>query len=283
MDVLEAAPTLFSDVVILQTVAAEIRHRNLPLFSRLSVLLRNATESRRFMAFANEHHRDTFISREDSESSNDYNDRAIRVAALWLHKHVEPMGLRVLLLTNDTANKKFAGDEGLPCLSMSQFVAKNAGRHPGLSELLCHPSSDDLAIPEPSDHSSASQIYSTYLPEVALSSALKAQRVFQGTLRVSKECWFEARVAIHNTGGQASSESTKTTGGDDMVSVLISGRDAINRAMEGDTVVIELLSRSQWRQPSAKLVVRALSAAEDAEISSSNYSLVRPPAPTWCG
>jgi exosome complex exonuclease DIS3/RRP44 len=299
MDVLEAAPGLFSDVVVPQTVAQETRHRNLALFGRLSALLRDASGSRRFVCFANEHHRDTHVARIDGESPNDHNDRAVRVAALWYQQHLAPLGLQVLLLTDDAANAKLAAAAGLPCSSMADFAAKYVDKHAGLLDIVAAAADadkkiaddDDATIPGegnwssglaprtageprgprkagPSSSSVRTSLYPEYWSDATLASALKARRVFQGTLRVNKECWFEARVAIHNTGGRASAAAVEATGGDDMVSVLVSGRDAINRAMEGDTVVLELLPQKQWRQPSTRLVMHAPTAAvEEAEVA----------------
>lgn len=48
--------------------------------------------------------------------------------------------------------------------------------------------------------------------------------------------------------------------------IFISGRTDMNRAMEGDTVVVELLPEAQWRRPSARLPGgRAKTAKPDAE------------------
>lgn len=64
------------------------------------------------------HSRETFIEREPGESSNDRNDRAIRVAAKWYSQHLKTSeagadGLRVVLITNDQGNKEKAAESGL--------------------------------------------------------------------------------------------------------------------------------------------------------------------------
>ncbi len=61
--------------------------------------------------------RETFIEREQGESSNDRNDRAIRVTAKWyadhLAKNTNGGSLKVVLLTDDRANKEKAEQHGL--------------------------------------------------------------------------------------------------------------------------------------------------------------------------
>ena len=61
--------------------------------------------------------RDTYIKAETSESPNDRNDRAIRVAARW---YAARLGARmpVLLLSNDADCRARAEQEGLAALSV---------------------------------------------------------------------------------------------------------------------------------------------------------------------
>ena len=69
----------------------------------------------------------------------------------------------------------------------------------------------------------------------------------QGTLRVGRYNTFE---------GWVSSESV----GQD---ILISGRVDMNRALDGDSVVVELLPESQWRAPAKSLPTGAAAKAGD--------------------
>lgn len=62
-------------------------------------------------------------------------------------------------------------------------------------------------------------------------------RFHQGALRVSRFNPFEGSVGSDAVGAD----------------IFISGRADMNRAMEGDTVVVELLPEAQWRRPSARL------------------------------
>lgn len=101
--------------------------------------------ARRFFVFANEHHRATYCTAIPAESPNDRNDRAIRAATAWcgcpparqlysqllLCEQRDPVlpevplhplvvryakvvpNVRILLLTNDAANRAIAKQEGL--------------------------------------------------------------------------------------------------------------------------------------------------------------------------
>lgn len=60
--------------------------------------------------------RDTYVERIRGESPNDYNDRMIRIAALWYNKHLNDQ-VKVLLLSSDEASRSKAFDEGIPTIS----------------------------------------------------------------------------------------------------------------------------------------------------------------------
>uniref|UniRef100_A0A8C5CZM8 DIS3 homolog, exosome endoribonuclease and 3'-5' exoribonuclease n=1 Tax=Gadus morhua TaxID=8049 RepID=A0A8C5CZM8_GADMO len=112
IDVLE--DPLIRNVIILQTVLQEVRHRSAPVYKRLKDIIHE--KEKHFYTFTNEHHRDTFIEREPGESANDRNDRAIRVAVKWYSHHLdtaESDGLKVVLITNDQGNKEKAEESGL--------------------------------------------------------------------------------------------------------------------------------------------------------------------------
>uniref|UniRef100_A0A671TQ79 DIS3 homolog, exosome endoribonuclease and 3'-5' exoribonuclease n=1 Tax=Sparus aurata TaxID=8175 RepID=A0A671TQ79_SPAAU len=114
IDVLE--DPVIRNVIILQTVLQEVRHRSAPVYKRLKDIVHE--KEKHFYTFTNEHHRETFIEREPGESANDRNDRAIRMASKWYSQHLKTSetgadGLKVVLLTNDQGNKQKAEDNGL--------------------------------------------------------------------------------------------------------------------------------------------------------------------------
>jgi len=103
------------------------------IYDRLKNLL--SDQSRSFVSFANEHHKDTYIERQKDESSNDYNDRSIRVAARWYTSHLNAVK-RVVLLTDDKNNAKVATSEGIEVLSVDEFVTLHEKKHPHIRELV---------------------------------------------------------------------------------------------------------------------------------------------------
>ncbi len=83
--------------------------------------------SKKFYVFTNEHNRETFIERKTDETSNDGNDRAIRVSVKWYKAHLQKT-LRVktvpsvVLITNDRGNSELAKEEGIEAYTLEEYV-----------------------------------------------------------------------------------------------------------------------------------------------------------------
>ncbi len=307
LDFLEGSSGHLADVVVPATVLEEVRHRSAGAHGRLLALLR--APARRFFAFANTHHRDTAGERRAGESANDYNDRLVRRAAAWLGAHygAAAPGLAATLVTNDAASAAAAAAEGLPCTTLRALVEGRlipGGAPPHLLELLAAApagvggggggggggagrkraregaaggappppaaAGGDGGAPAPHPHSG----YVEHPEAGALEERLRTRRLLRGTVRVSRDCWFEARVMVHNVAGKGSGAERAhggrdaATGGADALPILIQGREALNRAMDGDTVAIEILPPRAWKKPVEVLAVQGAVAAEDDEVES---------------
>ena len=53
----------FQNVIVLQTVLEEVRHRSSPIYKRLRDIISDV--SRNFYVFINEHHKDTYVERHE--------------------------------------------------------------------------------------------------------------------------------------------------------------------------------------------------------------------------
>lgn len=68
--------------------------------------------------------RDTYVARLPGESSNDRNDRAIRVATKWYDNHLKmkKRHIRAVLLTDDADNRRKAIEDGiLVCSGRAEY------------------------------------------------------------------------------------------------------------------------------------------------------------------
>ncbi|KAF8870959.1 hypothetical protein BD779DRAFT_1720386 [Infundibulicybe gibba] len=230
MDLVES--NLFNPpIILLQTVIEEVRHRSLPLYNRLKALLK--TDDKQISVFYNEYRSETAIIREENESPNDRNDRGIRTAAAWYSSHIK--GPTIVLMTEDVANRQKAEKLGIKCVSVRQYVEgmKDANQ---LLDLLSVAGTEEL---EPTKAAAGRQaLYPDYLPAATLMAAVKAGQLHQGHFNANQYNYLEGNVPV-----PAFSKP-----------VLLVGRENMNRAVQGDVVVVEVFHEREWKAPADEVV-----------------------------
>ncbi|XP_024152927.1 exosome complex exonuclease RRP44 [Oryzias melastigma] len=254
IDVLE--DPVIRNVIILQTVLQEVRHRSAPVYKRLKDMIQ--AKEKYFYTFTNEHHRETYIEREQGESANDRNDRAIRVAVKWYSQHLKTEsntdGLKVVLLTNDQGNKEKAEENGLVVYKFDEYV-KNLTANPELVDRLA------LSNDEKAEITSSKVLFPEHLPLSKIQSGIKSGTFLQGTFRASRDNYLEATVFVQGEG-------------EDTTEVLIQGLQNLNRAVHQDVVAVQLLPRSEWVSPSA-VVLQDDGAAKDDDVDDEEEKALR--------
>ncbi|KAI4725131.1 ribonuclease R [Aureobasidium sp. EXF-10728] len=237
MDLFELE-TAFHDVIVLQTVLEEVKNRSLPLYHRLISLTKN--DGKRFYVFFNDFRLQTYVVRDDKETINDRNDRAVRRAVKWYAEHLdEAVSKRksvrcpsVIMISDDRDNLRKSKDDGITGLSLRDYVS-------GLDD------SERLL-----DMVSAGQeqrvgkqtkgelLYPDYLSVSKMITGVKAGTMHQGTFNVSPYNYLEGSVFVPAFDKP----------------LLIIGRENSNRAISGDIVVVEVLPKDQWKAPSSKIL-----------------------------
>jgi exosome complex exonuclease DIS3/RRP44 len=229
MDVFED-PNNFHDVIVLQTILEELKARSLPLYNRLMALTKS--EEKRFYLFFNEFRSETSVKREEGETINDRNDRAVRVAAAWYTSHLlstKRKSPTIVILTNDQDNRRKSKAAGATALSLREYVAtlKDGDR---LLDMVAEGQDtrtlqDELFYPE-------------YYSLSKMTTGLKTGTLHQGTFNASTYNYLEGTVKV--------SAFDKP--------LLVLGRENSNRSVSGDSVVVEVLPKDQWRAASTKVV-----------------------------
>ena len=231
----------FYDVIILQTVLEELRNRSLPLYNRLIGLTKS--EDKRFYVFFNDFRLETYIVRDVGETINDRNDRAVRRAVAWYKEHlgqaVKEAGGRskktpaVVMLSDDKDNLRKARKDGIEASSLHDYVngLENA------DQLL-----DMISVAkegrEIRDAKAAENLYQEYFSVSKMLTGVKNGTLHQGIFNVSPYNYLEGSIHV-----PAFDKN-----------LLVLGRENINRAVQGDVVVIEILPKEQWKEPSTKII-----------------------------
>ncbi|MCI4393822.1 hypothetical protein PGIGA_G00161900 [Pangasianodon gigas] len=256
IDILE--DPLIRNVIILQTVLQEVRHRSAPVYKRIKDAIHD--KEKHFYTFTNEHHRETFVEREQGESANDRNDRAIRVAAKWYTEHLSksPSGaeLKVVLLTNDRANKEKAEQSGVIAYRCEEYIRSLIG-NPELVDRLALTSDDQNEI------SGSKVLFPEHLPLSKIQAGIKSGAFLQGSFRANTDNYLEATVFIHG-------EGDKTT------EVLLQGLQNLNRAVHQDVVAVELFPKDRWVAPSSVVLQDDRQNDEDTEEEEAEKKLESP-------
>ncbi|BET02349.1 RNB [Nesidiocoris tenuis] len=219
-----------TNIVILMTVLEEVKHRSSAAYKRLHAIVTDS--SRKCYVFVNEHRHETYVERNVGESSNDRNDRAIRVAALWYQNHLPT--IKSVLLTDDGENRRKAVEMGLTAMSFADYAEGTDS--PTLCERLCSKRWSQLKDED------QTQVFKPHLAPSAVQAGLKAGKLFKGPFYASRDNCLEATVKLDDR------------------DVLLQGKASLNRAIDGDTVVIEILPESEWKAPSNLVVL-----SEDAD------------------
>ena len=232
--VLEQIDVVESDglhnVIILQTVLQEVRHRSSPIYKRLRDII--ADKKRNFYVFVNEHRKETYIERNDDESANDRNDRAIRVACKWYEEHIKTSsGIKMVLITDDVRNKELATEEGLNSYSLDDYV-KGMKDFPDLQDKINRKGSDS------GKDKNKSVLFPEHLSQSQISAGIKSGRYKQGVFYLSRTNFMEGSVNIEGR-----------------EPVLLHGLEAMNRSVDGDTVAVEILDKTQWSAPAEVVLV----------------------------
>ncbi|KAL9010559.1 MAG: hypothetical protein Q9173_004516 [Seirophora scorigena] len=228
----------FHDVIILQTVLEELKNRSLPLYNRLIGLTKS--EDKHFYVFFNEFRLETYVVREKGETINDRNDRAVRAAVKWYGSHLQASAKSagrakafptVVMLSDDKDNLRKARAENLPASSLREYVAGLEDADRLLDMISASRSVQDSRM-------AAEQLYPDYSSMSKMMTGVRAGTLHQGIFNVSPYNYLEGSVRV--------SAFEK--------SLLILGRENSNRAVQDDTVVVEILPKAQWKSPSSKIV-----------------------------
>lgn len=268
---------VFADVLVLETVWEFVKRQDLGVYNRLRALLMNA--DRRFVVFANEHHRSCFVQKREMlprgyketsaevlgpdaslETEEERNERAVATAYNWYVDHLLKLNrtdVKILFLANDDADLKQAEKHGVKGgTTIAEFVKPLAAKYPELQDLLSASAAEETNMSLEGVSTTRGrhrkQLYPEHLSANELLAGLKSLRFFKGTIRCNRDHWLECHVLIHGSNGVK-------------IPVLLQGREHINRAIDGDLVVIQLLPADQWKKPSSAFATNGIG-EEDEEM-----------------
>ncbi|EEB10710.1 Exosome complex exonuclease RRP44, putative [Pediculus humanus corporis] len=244
IDVLQE--NVICNAIILQTVINDLQNKNTVFYMKLKDIIANP--SRHFCVFVNENHKETYIAREQGEKINERNQRAIRVATKWYSNHLNN-AVKIVLITDDVENKEKAIAEGIPAFSSEEYVLSLNTSIP-LADKLCQKDCEKENAGEP--------LYPCHYTPNEIHQGIKNKSLLYGQFFAQRDNFLEGTVRVE---GQE-------------LSVLVQGRKALNRAVDGDTVAVKLLPESQW-VGSSDLVLKDEDEEEDVEMINVDEDIIK--------
>ncbi|WVF69920.1 hypothetical protein IAT40_004704 [Kwoniella sp. CBS 6097] len=248
MDLLTALP-ISLPLIIPSTTIRETRHRSLPLYNRLQQLIQD--EERCVWVWWNEERRETATLPKENddgakEGINDKNDRAIRQTLHFYPEHLAAStskAPKLVLLTDDRRNREIADAEGLAAVSARDYVDGMVGEDRERLVDLVVGGVDEVSTAE----KKGKRIYQDYLAQDTLTTGVKTGRFHQGHFNANQYNYLEGTVNVPGLNKP----------------VLLVGREAMNRSVNGDVVVVEILPESQWKAPGSEVVDQDLALRDD--------------------
>ncbi|ODN80426.1 hypothetical protein, variant [Cryptococcus amylolentus CBS 6039] len=248
MDLLQSLPADLP-LLIPSTTIRETRHRSLPLYNRLQQLIQD--EDRIIWVWWNEERRETATVREVDDGNvkekiNDRNDRAIRQTVSFYNEHLlhsttsPPL---LILLTDDAANRALAAEGGIHAVSAKEYVDGMETEERGKLVDLVVGGVDEVEAAE----KRSKRVYPDYLPQDTLVAGVKTGRFQQGHFNANQYNYLEGTVNIPGLNKP----------------VLLVGRKNMNRGVNGDVVVVEILPESEWKAPGEEVVDQDLALRDD--------------------
>lgn len=305
--------TRVTNIVFLGTVLAETMNRNKAVYTRVQRMI--ADEAKHCYVFSNDRHEQTYCLPQQQrssgvdeeniatpvaepphaaaaavvESANDYNDRCIRAAAVWLGRHMYPLQQpstngasnsnaeeasaashpSIALVSHDKKLRETFEQElphaqivapSLRCMTLKEFVLQVVTPESDLLEKLQYVVPGEMKEGPSNNRAHGGRIFETHLPLAALEQGVHDGVFHKGKLRVSETNCFFGEIR-----GKWGNECGGTTQAYDRV--LIPGRKNLNRSIHDDIVCVQLLHPCDWKVPQGKKIDPAMMGDEASALS----------------
>ncbi|XP_047218786.1 DIS3-like exonuclease 1 isoform X1 [Girardinichthys multiradiatus] len=221
-------------VVITQTACQALHSKGRRFYNRLRNLLKDPRHD--CVLFANEFQEYSYCPREKGESQEKWQTRCVYAAAVWYYNHLAGLMNIVMITEDEEAVSRFSSlNSGVFVIRVQDYLQNFWPELKAAHELY----SAITQVLQEKEGEDSQREFSEHLPAEVLEAGIKSGRFIQGTLNVSK----------HRPQNEAfiTNQGLSTKNPDLSSGVLVFGSKSRNRAVHGDTVVVELLPKSEWR------------------------------------
>ncbi|CAA94677.2 putative exosome complex exonuclease RRP44 [Caenorhabditis elegans] len=222
--------SLLRDLIVTQTVWEGVKAKAVPAYKKMNSLCYEDAKDR-FHVFMNEFHCETFSESSKFEDLS-RGEELLLSTALYLKTHWQKHNVAPVVLVFDEDSKKRMENHYQHVMYLKEYIQNL--EDPGKQALL-----DQMAAYESSGNGNEKQIFDEYLSHDRIMEGIASGTIKRGNFSVSRENYREATVIID----------------DQLTSWFITGNNC-NRAVNGDTVAVQLLPEDQWTAPEKKIRLR---------------------------
>jgi len=259
IDVLASSELRRSGVIVLQSVATAVQRDSQRRYRKLCALVRDPESAAVF--FPNEFCSFCHVARKANESSTSWSARAAFAAAEWYYEHLGAQKPVVMVTENAELVSAYGAKRvEVFVVTLDEYLAKFwSGIEP--LRTLYENLADSKRVAEEGCNKGFTE-FVEYLKPDLLEAGLKRGKFVKGRLEVNKYHSQKEAFVIRASVNDTTMEKVHAPAQD---AVLIPGITYRNRAVHGDTVVVELLPKRDWRPRLAKLAERRRKDEDDDE------------------
>jgi len=199
--------------------------------------------------------RDTYVSRKPNETPDERNMREVLACYNFFNEHLSSLGIKIVILSD---NPDFLNSlpseikkENVVVATGLEYVGSLTKQFEDLEDKLCRiPYNEDESMKKYKDF-----LYPPHLESNLLQKGIKSGELFQGPFRSYN--FYEGFVRLEEDAPSPVKKGPTRKDKNDLTynEILLQGLENVNRATDGDIVVIEILPEEQWSVPSGMVVI----------------------------
>ncbi|KAF8376338.1 dis-3 [Pristionchus pacificus] len=233
MDVFDSE--YISNIIILQSVWDHVKKKSLAAYKKMNAFVYEEKNAR-FFVFLNDLHSNTFVTTEKGDNEEEREDACLVRSASYLDEHWKG-DMTPLLVFGDEEKADNMKKKYLRTMSLKEYIQGLECADKEKEKMLSHISIYDKS------NDDGKLLFEEHLSHEEIGRGLAEGKIKKAQFSVSRENYREGTVLI-----------------DGDTQWFVTGKYT-NRAVNGDTVGVELLPEHEWCAPQRNLVLRDLEEA----------------------
>ncbi|KAM3718476.1 putative exosome complex exonuclease RRP44 [Dirofilaria immitis] len=219
----------FTNIIITQTVWEDVKKSNPPSYKSMYTLCYESPDRKTYV-FMDDFHYETHLDRIIGENEEDRLTRSLVMCAKFYENHWKELPIIPVVICGTTVAKDRLKPQFENVFTLQEYVEGMKDN----TDLL-----DKLAVYNAESENRGRILFPEYLTHDLIQDGIRNGKFKKATFQVSRENYTEAYVHV-----------------DEGNTWFIQGRINMNRAVNGDTVAVELLPESEWTCPQKVIRLR---------------------------